>query len=542
MTRANQFMRQEREREREEKKLKLNKQFSSLARRALERSRSLKSDPERQAGEEDTFASSEEPLLAEQKDAVSSGGFALEDDEEQGNVPFFNRDEGAREARESETTPRGSRRHGPPRWYDMTRDVSGVYNVLTSSYVNALLVLVPLGFVSNSYFPAVYTFWINFGAIVPLAWILGQVTEDVAFFLGDVVGGLVNATLGNVVEIIIAIAALRRDMITIIQGSLLGSILSNMLLVLGLCFFFGGIRNGRQFFDKNMVANFCPILFLASIGVIMPTVFATFERHGSDDGSAESKVVHVSNATAIILCIMYAVYLFHELKDHFSLPWARQEKSQPPLKAQGSDGVDYLSTDSNGHLGLGGGGYSSDEEDDGDFGLSVREAAEMDCVNEEDLPEMSMISSLLFLTIVTVLVAFCSEFLTESIAGVSDALHLSSDFIGIILLPIVGNAAEHITAVSVAMKNKVDLAIAVCLGSSIQIALFAVPLMVILGWTMDVSPRPMTLDFNAMNAITFVLGVLLVIFIVQNGSSNFMHGSLLLGCYCIIGVGYAYSS
>ena len=97
-------------------------------------------------------------------------------------------------------------------------------------------------------------------------------------------------------------------------------------------------------------------------------------------------------------------------------------------------------------------------------------------------------------------------------------------------------------SVSVAMKNKVDLAIAVCLGSSIQIALFAVPLMVILGWTMDVSPRPMTLDFNAMNAITFVLGVLLVIFIVQNGSSNFMHGSLLLGCYCIIGVGYAYSS
>ena len=171
---------------------------------------------------------------------------------------------------------------------------------------------------------------------------------------------------------------------------------------------------------------------------------------------------------------------------------------------------------------------------------TIHEAETEEPETDTEIPDMSIIGSILLLTLVTLMVAMCSEFLVNSIDYLSSSWGLSRDFIGIILLPIVGNAAEHLTAVMVAVKNKMDLAIAVALGSSIQIALFAVPLMVVLGWLFNVSPVPMTLNFQPMNAITFFLGVVIVYFVINNGESNWLKGSLLLGAYAIMSVGFAF--
>eukprot|EP00127_Corallochytrium_limacisporum_P005413 Clim_evm25s204 gene=Clim_evmTU25s204 len=355
-------------------------------------------------------------------------------------------------------------------------DLSSFWWILKSNYVNLLLIFAPLGILSGAlnWGPGL-TFSLNFLAIIPEAWLLGKATEELACRTGQIVGGLLNATFGNAVEIIVSFAALLRGpkLVRVVQGSLLGSILSNLLLVMGMSFLFGGIYFPRQTFNARGAVTFSSLLTLSSVGLILPTAFSQTVA-GQDE---EKKLEGVSHFTALVLMLMYGLYLFFQLHTHSEM-------------------------------------FEDEEE-------------------EEDEAILSLWFTIFLLAAVTALVAVNSEYLVGSIEAVQQNYGLSEMFIGIILLPIVGNAAEHVTAVTVAVKDKMDLSIGVAVGSSIQIALLVVPLTVVMGWIIDV---PMTLNFELFETTIMLVSVLIVTSTLNDGESNWLEGAMLVSVYSIIGV------
>jgi len=361
---------------------------------------------------------------------------------------------------------------------------------LYSNYVNILLVFVPLGIVAGAmgWNPTV-VFILNFFAIVPLAAVLSFATEEIAVKLGQTMGGLLNATFGNAVELIVSIIALRNGEIRIVQSSMLGSILSNILLVLGCCFLAGGIHNTRtgtargieQDFNSTVASTMSSLMAVASASLIIPaTLYAALSASKED---SESNILILSHGTAVILLILYVLYLVFQLQTHATLFDAEQ---------------------------------ATEDED-------------------IDEPQMGPWAASFVLVVVTIAVAICAEYLVDSIDSLVETAHISKTFIGIILLPIVGNAAEHVTAVVVALKDKMDLAMGVAIGSSMQIALLVTPFLVILGWIMD---KPMTLHFETFETVVFFLSVLVVTYVIQDGKSNYLEGAMLLGLYFIIALAF----
>ncbi|KAH8681998.1 Ca2+ transporter [Xylariales sp. PMI_506] len=329
-------------------------------------------------------------------------------------------------------------------------------------------------------------------AIIPLAGLLSHATESVARKLGDAIGALLNVTFGNAVELIIFIIALVKNEIRIVQASLLGSILANLLLILGMSFFLGGLRFREQIYNSTVTQMSACLLSLSVISLVLPTAFhASF----SDTVMADAQSLKISRGTSVILLLVYIIYLLFQLKSH-----AYMYESTPQ--------------------------HIIDEEStpDGE-------------IHENDL---SRTAAIVMLLLSTALVAVCAEFMVDSINDVVATSSVGETFIGLIILPIVGNAAEHVTGVTVAMKNKMDLAIGVAVGSSIQIALFVTPLVVILGWIMD---REMTLYFTLFETVCLFVSTFIVNFLVLDGRSNYLEGALLCATYVIIGVvAYFYPS
>lgn len=238
-----------------------------------------------------------------------------------------------------------------------------------------------------------WIFWLNFLALIPLAAFLGEFTEEVALHTNELTGGLINASFGNAVEVVVAIQALLANEIRVVQASLLGSILSNLLLVLGCCFFFGGLFHREQKFNSTVAVANMGLLALSSIALVLPTPFAEYyDLH-------DERVLIVSRITALFLIFMYAQLLIFQLVTHSHI-------------------------------------FNSDNS------------------GEEESPTLSLSASIVGLVTVTILVAFFSDFLVASIEGFTEATGISRTFVGLILLPIIGNAVEHVSAVSVAMKNK----------------------------------------------------------------------------------------
>lgn len=356
---------------------------------------------------------------------------------------------------------------------------------LASNYVNILLVFVPAGIALGATDADPTTvFIINFIAIVPLASLLSFATEELSAKLGQTVGGLMNATFGNAVELIVSIVALRQGEIRIVQSSMLGSILSNILLVLGCCFIASGVRRTESRFNETVASTMASLMAVAATSLIIPaTLYASLKGSAAD---SEDNILILSHGTAIIMLILYCLYLFFQLKSHAHLFDAEQQQ----------------------------------EDDDG-------EAGEPQILNP--------VAATICLVLVTVLVAICAEYLVDSIDSIVDSLHISKTFIGLILLPIVGNAAEHVTACVVAYKDKMDLAIGVAIGSSMQIALFVTPFLVILGWIMG---QPMTLHFQGFETVVFFLSVLVVNYLIGDGKSNYLEGCMCLGTYIIIALAF----
>ncbi|VWU49054.1 cation/H+ antiporter, putative [Hepatocystis sp. ex Piliocolobus tephrosceles] len=350
-------------------------------------------------------------------------------------------------------------------------DLIGLYNILNNKF-NVLLIFVPIGILSYILgCKPIYIFILNFLALIPLSALMGNVTEDIALHTGEILGGLLNATFGNLMEMIFSIQALNAGLINVVQGTLLGSILSNLLLVLGMSFFAGGLYHHVQKFNEKGATSSTSLLLLSSLAITIPTVSSVTTNNNME------VILKVSRITAVLIFLTYCLFLLFQLYTHISL---FQDKEMT-----------------------------------------------------EEYPQLSVLTGSFFLILITLLVSVHSEYLVNTIESVVKYYNISENFIGVILLPIVGNATEHLTAVTVAIKNKVDLTMGVAVGSSAQIALFVVPVTVLIGWLLD---KPMTLAFSPLSTVILVISVIVTMAIVQDGESNWLEGVLLISAYLIVGV------
>ncbi|MDP6328512.1 MAG: calcium/proton exchanger [Candidatus Thalassarchaeaceae archaeon] len=355
------------------------------------------------------------------------------------------------------------------------------------SKLNILLIAVPLTVYFNyiAHDPNI-SFITSMIAIMPLAFLMGKATEEIALRTSESVGGLLNATFGNAAEMILALFALyaastttspetAENMIHLVQASLIGSILGNLLLVMGLSFVWGGMHHSEQSFSETQVSSNSSLLLLAVIVLIIPTVFNfTVEGTAGDDG-----VEKLSHAAAIILLAIYGLFLLFQLKTHSHL-------------------------------------FATEN------------------VHHEE-PEMDQKDAIFLLILATILVSWMAEVLVHSVESAAEQYHLPYIFIGVILLPLFGNAAEHFTAVSVAAKNKMDLSFAISIGSSTQIAVFVAPLMVIVAWILGV---PLTFEFGLLETIAVFLAVSIANLIAADGKSNWLEGLMLLSTYTVLGLAF----
>jgi Ca2+:H+ antiporter len=322
-------------------------------------------------------------------------------------------------------------------------------------------------------------------AIVPLAAFMGTATEEIAVVVGPTLGGLLNATFGNATELIIALIALNAGLVNVVKATITGSIISNLLLVMGFSMLLGGLRYKEQEFQPIVARVNASSMNLAVIAILLPTAM-----DATSAGIDESTLQKLSVAVAIVLILVYGLTLLFSMKTH-----------------------SYLL----------------------DVGMAdLEELAESNLVEEEEhKPNLWLwIGALLGITL---LVALESELLVDSLEEATSQLGLSALFTGVILLPVIGNAAEHATAVTVAMKNKMDLSVSVAVGSSLQIALFVAPVLVLAGWVMG---QPMDLDFNAFELVAVAVSVLIANSISSDGKSNWLEGTLLLAAYVVLGFAF----
>ncbi|KAF9789841.1 Sodium/calcium exchanger protein-domain-containing protein [Thelephora terrestris] len=392
---------------------------------------------------------------------------------------------------------------GQPGWIQSYR------YFLLGSWSNVLLVFVPLSFIShNLNWDAGLRFSFSFIAIMPLAKLLGDATDQLSLKLGQTLSGLLNASFGNAVEIIVAIAALLQDELRVVQTSLLGSILSNLLLVLGCSFLAGGLMHDQNRFRTTAAQTSASLMTLACITLVIPAAYFMSQTIGEGGGldptkadqpgaieeRCKSGLLIISRGTSILLLLVYVAYLVFQLKTHARL-----------FDEDGDDTEDC---------------------EDGQ-GLPRRHHSQDDV--EE--PEMAPITAGIALLLVTLVTSFAADYLVASIEETTERYNIPKPFIGLILLPLVSNAAEHVTSVWMAMKNKMEMTIGICVGSSIQISAFVIPLLVIIGW---ITGHDLTLFFATFETIVLFVSVLLVNLLVQDGKSNYMEGLMLIALYCVV--------
>jgi Ca2+:H+ antiporter len=321
-----------------------------------------------------------------------------------------------------------------------------------------------------------------------------------------------------------------------VQTSLIGSVLSNLLLVMGMCFFFGGLRRQEQFFNTTVAQTAASLLALAVAAVIVPTVF--------DQASTTpvADVANLSRGTSVILLVVYGAYLFFQLKTHAKV-FAEESQKVPAkpfkreMRKKNEKGMIRRGmVDSTNVVGAGVFSQKQDHEklNKVTHNNPKNEHGHDDDDDEHDEPQLEFLVALGVLVGSTVIIAFCAEAMVSGIGAITASGAVSEEFVGLILLPIVGNAAEHVTAVTVAIKDKMDLAIGVAVGSSMQVALFLIPLLVVIGWGMHIDE--MTLSFDMFQVAVLFVAVLLVNYLIADGKSHWLEGLLLICLYLIIAV------
>jgi Ca2+:H+ antiporter len=324
--------------------------------------------------------------------------------------------------------------------------------------------------------------------VIPTAAMMGRATEELAARSGPGIGGLLNVTFGNAPELIIALFALGAGLHEVVKASLIGSIIGNILLVMGAAMFVGGLGREKQHFRRTSANAQSSMLFLAAAAMVMPAIFQLVEGGGLPQAGDErvdfgATVEHLSIAVACVLIVSYLAGLLFSLRTH-------SDVFNPPY------------------------------EDDETWGWSARKAA-------------------VWLGIAGIAVAGMSEILVDSIEGASHAVGLSEFFIGVVVVAIVGNAAEHWVAVLVAHKNKMDLAVNIAIGSSAQIALFVAPVLVLTSFFLG--PGPMPLVFNGFEIGAVLLAVLIANAVTNEGESNWFEGLQLLLVYLVFALAFGFA-
>ena len=327
--------------------------------------------------------------------------------------------------------------------------------------------------------------------VIPTAALMGRATEELAAQSGPGIGGLLNVTFGNAPELIIALFALGKGLQEVVKASIVGSVISNILLVLGAAMFFGGWKRDKQTFNRTMAHSQAAMLLLALVAVVMPALYELIGGHGlpavgDTRVNYGSKVETISAIVSGILLLSYCAGLFFSLRTH-------RELFNP-----------YRETD-----------------------------------EEEDARGWSVRQSVLVLAVAGAGVALMSELLVGSIEHAAKSVGLSQFFIGVVVVAIVGNAAEHWVAVLVALKDKMDLAVNIAVGSSAQVALFVTPVLVFCSFV--IGPHPMALVFNGYEVAAMLLAVVIANFTTQEGESNWFEGLQLLGVYVVLGVVFAFA-
>jgi len=340
-----------------------------------------------------------------------------------------------------------------------------------------LLVFIPLAILAEwLHWNVLIVFATSALAVIPLAGLMGEATEALAERTGPRLGGLLNATLGNAAELIITLFAIRAGLLELVKASIIGSILGNLLLVLGLSILVGGIKNGLQKFDRGHAGLDATMTILVVIALSVPSIFnAAIEPD-------TTRVEELSLTAAAAMLVIYGLSILYALRR------PRKEAAPGPIVQAAHAG-----------------------------------------------PHWSLRASLGVLAASTVAIALMSEFLVGAVEPVTAALGLSEFFVGIILIPIIGNVAEHLVAVQVAIKDQMDLSLSIALGSSLQIALFVAPALVFVSLLLG---HPLTLEFNGFELIALTASAIIAALVSLDGESNWLEGAMLLVVYVILGLAF----
>lgn len=345
--------------------------------------------------------------------------------------------------------------------------------------IKGLLIFVPVALVINAAGGSpVLIFLFACLGIIPLADLMGEATEELAVHTGPKIGGLLNATLGNAAELIITIFALREGLVDLVKASIVGSILGNLLLVLGFSLLLGGLKNGIQKFDPRTAGLNATLLILAVVALAIPSLFDVAIQ---DNKAAE---LGLSEGVAVVMIVLYGLSVVYSFT--------------------------HRAPDGDPH---------------------VREPA-----SEHHTAKWSVRTSVIMLVIATLGIVFMSEVLVGAVDHVTETLGLSELFIGIIIVPLVGNIAEHLVAVQVALKNKMELSLAVSLGSSLQVALFVAPVLVFI--SLLLGGPTLLLVFSSFEIIALIGTVIVAAFIALDGESNWLEGAMLLAVYVMIALAF----
>jgi Ca2+:H+ antiporter len=353
-----------------------------------------------------------------------------------------------------------------------------VLRTLVKNPLNWLLVMIPLSVVlQSSGAPPAWTLAASGLAMVPLAGLIGESTEALAHHTGPRVGGLLNATLGNAAELIISVVAIREGLLELVKASITGSILGNLLFVLGMSMLLGGIRHGEQTFDRQRASADSILLMLAVTALAIPSFFSQANAGIHNPTAVEA----LSLGVAGLMLLLYILGLIYSLRTRKS-PLSRPS-ADPALHAKG-------------------------------WGLRTAFA---------------------ILVPTTIGVVWMSEILVGQVEPVVASLGVSEFFLGVILVPVIGNIAEHLVAVSVALKNKMSLSVEIAIGSSLQVALFVVPFLVFVSLAMG---NPLSLVFNSFELVALIGGVLITAFVASDGESNWLEGAELVALYLMTALAF----
>ncbi|KAL2332956.1 hypothetical protein Fmac_014169 [Flemingia macrophylla] len=355
---------------------------------------------------------------------------------------------------------------------------ANLQKVIFGTKLAVLFPAVPLAVVADFYsLGRPWIFALSLLGLTPLAERVSFLTEQIAYYTGPTVGGLLNATCGNATEMIISLLALYQNKVNVVKFSLLGSVLSNLLLVLGSSLLCGGLANLRkqQLYDRKQADVNSLLLLLGLLCHLLPLMFRY--ALAGEYASIATSTLQLSRASSIVMLIAYASYIFFQLKTHRQIFDAQEE------------------------------------DEDGEKAV------------------IGFWSAFTWLVGMTLIISLLSEYVVATIEATSDSWGISVSFISIILLPIVGNAAEHAGSIIFAFKNKLDISLGVSMGSATQISMFVVPLNVIVAWVMGVE---MDLDFNLLETGCLALTIIVTAFTLQDGTSHYMKGVVLFLCYIVI--------